>query len=248
MKALPHTFFENACTSLVGYMDIIFKPFEKNVLNQNLFPIQIINTGDETYINNYMENKKYTSTPRIDISVRGITTNSEQSTYGGVHGNLTLKNELGFEERMKAPVKRHSVNITLGVRAKFNNIFEWMKFVDYLLTISYNNLVFDTYYLGSVYPCNITIPTDFDNDVNYELEYNDQERGSTMNVPIMFEVQFPAFDVYKISRNSGEEVFNEGDTMLKLISRMHVAPQSDPNNYTKISTNEITSESVTKID
>lgn len=240
MTTLPHTFFENAIKSMIGYMDIMFKPFEKNILSQGDFPIQIINTGDEAYINNYMTNKKYTSTPRIDISVRGFTTNTDQSTYGGVLGNLTVKNAMGYDEKMKAPVRRHSVNINLGVRVKFNNIFEYMKFVDYMLTISYNALVFDTYYLGCVYPCTIKIPMDFDNDVNYDLEFNDQERGSTMELPIEFSVQFPAFDVYAIQRNSG--ALNEGDTMLKLISNIHLAPESDPKNYVKISTDEITND------
>lgn len=242
MVTLPHTYFENSCKALISFLGDIYKPFSDNVLKQNSFPIQMVNTGDEVYINNYMSTKKYTSIPRMDLSVRGISLDNEQSTNGNVMGNLKVKNDAGFEENIKSPVKRHSVDINLTVKVRFNNIFEYMKFVDYMLTISYNNFSFEFYYLGYRYPCNIGFPTDFENETNYGLEFNDQDRGTVMDMNVNFTVQYPAFNVYEITRNSGE-IFKGNKSMIKLVSNIFTSKTKD-GNYKKVTTDEITKEDI----
>lgn len=238
---IEHNFLELASKAFIDYLDQMMKPYE-SIIGQEL-PIAINNTGDEVFLTNKFGGSMdrpqlYTSTPRLVLDVKGITIQSDQLTSFGHLGKLVVQNEDGFKTAKRIPLRRIPLNFTYDCEMIFNNIFEYLTFIEVFLTISHHNHVFEFYYQGASYSATFFLPEDFDSSTNLELSYTTDRRHRRLPLTFVLQLQYPAYDIYRIGNHLGDGGFNASDRMNKLIHNMHVDDFPPPAGL--VSTIEIT--------
>lgn len=217
---LPHNFFQIAGKAFIFYLDKVFEPFKESI--GGTFPIMIKNTGDEAFLSNMNSKELYTSTPRLTLDVRGISLTNDQLTNHHMHGKAVLKDETGFPKTQVMPVRRVPINWLFNSEVYFNNVLEYLQFVDILLTVSHHNHFFTFYYLGNEYNGTFFLPEDFDPESNTQLGFDSEKRRRILPLVFNLQLQFPAYDFYHIGQHFGPEILDESKTMQKIIHKMHI--------------------------
>lgn len=231
--SFKHDFFVQAGTAFVGYLDRLLKvPMKTAIPTIKEFPIFIKNTGDEVFLSNMQESSSkkdvstlYTFVPRMSLEVQGINMQS---------GQLTNPHELGafsataanseFKSNFVANVRRIPIEWTFNSELVFNNVLEYLAFIEIFLTVSHLNHYFTFYHAGTEYSGTFFLQEDLDTSVNLSLQFDADKRTRKMPLVFTLQLQFPAFNIY--SRDSWNkyqgQVLNSNDTMQHLIHNMHV--------------------------
>lgn len=229
---LPHDYFVIAAKAWLSYMDAIYQPFSQSI--DASFPIQIKNTGDEVFLSTLWEGSKkkskdlYSAVPRMDVSVAGISMALDQMSNPFNMGHLSTKGKTEFTESRVHYVRRLPVSWIFNAEVKFNNVIEYLKFVDILLTVSFKVHTFHFWYLGQRYDCVFEIPVDYDSDKNISLGLDAEKRHYTLPLNFDLQLQFPAYDIYDVGITDTHEGFGKTETMTKLIHKLHVKSENSP--------------------
>lgn len=224
---IEHNYFPIAASAFISYLDTIFKPFEDSLPTKQKFPIAILNTGDEVFLTNkYAENDKSTATfynlvPRLSLDVKGFTIDNSQLTNRNVYGEIIGKNEEDFDQKYVIPVRRIPTEWIFATEAHFNNIIEYMKFVEIYLTTSHHNHYFTFNYAGKEFNGAFFLQEDLESNANMLLQFDTEKRKRILPMTFVLQLQFPSLDMYPRGLHDDGSI-PAGQTMIKLIHNLDV--------------------------
>lgn len=225
-EKLPHNFFTIAGKAFIHYLDKMFTPF-KDQLGKDVFPIMIKNTGDEAFLTNMNTDDLYSSVPRLTLDVMSIGLVNDQLTNHFMHGKASMNNDAGFPTSKMMPVRRVPINWQFNSEVVFNNVLEYLSFVDVLLTVSHHNHYFEFYYLGNVYTGTFQLPEDFDSEANSSLGFDSEKRRRILPLMFTLQLQFPAYDFYNINQYMDPEILSASNSMHQIIHKIHIDDTSE---------------------
>lgn len=230
---LKHHFFIIAGKAWISYLDKIFNPFASYISAP--FPISIRNTGDELFLTNMHESATTTSTelynriPRMDIDVKGISLLGDQLTNPINMGHMNIIDSQNYNTTRVHEVRRLPVEWTFSTSIKFNDIVEYLVFVDILLTVSFHDHSFSFWYLGQKYEASFYMPTDFESEANLQLGWDTEKRHRVLDIVFAIQLQFPAYNFYNVGQPNDNtwQGFGKTETMNQLIHNLHLNDTSE---------------------
>lgn len=223
---VEHNYFPQAAAAFIDYLDKLFEPFS-DTLSDKKYPIAILNTGDEVFLSNkYIEHNKisktfYNRVPRLSLDVKGFTIDTSDLTNRNVYGEITGKNDDGFDQSFVVPVRRIPIDWVFSVEAHFNNIIEFMKWVETYLTVSHHNHYFTFYYGDKLFNCTFFLQEDLESNANMMLQFDAEKRKRILPLTFVLRLQYPSLDIYPRGLHDNV-VIPAGQTMIKLIHNIDV--------------------------
>lgn len=207
-----HDFFKNAISGMIWYIRELMKPYSNTLSSDNKFYIGIMNTGDEKFMFDMVDEKAiYQHVPRWTFNILGINTVNGERTNPYENGTFTAKtkNAIGIEktENFSAPLARRPVDIGVASSAVFSNIFEYFRFVEIYLTISIRPHVFKFYHANKLHYGSFTFEELADTDTNVTFGMEAEKRNRKLPINFTLRANFPAYHIYGIP-GSNDEGFN----------------------------------------
>lgn len=198
-----HDFLRSSMTGFIATLDNLFENYQKHI-NNDKFPIFIVNTGDEVYLSN-MSNmgssgkEHYDYVPRMAMSFSSISIQSDQYTAPGVIGRINVKNKSNsLTVSGLTHLRRIPITIQLGTEVVFSKIHEVLSFVEYYVSaVSHTSLAFEFIHNGIVHQAAFEQLTDFDKDTNFSLGFAGDKREHRLPLSFVLNVQMPAYNLYK---------------------------------------------------
>lgn len=233
-----HDFLESSITGMIWYIKELMKPF-KNTLNNKVFPVSIMNTGDEKFLFDMIDEKAiYSHSPRWTFNILGVNTKNSDRTNPRENGSFVAKttNSLGQSktENFTAKLSRRPIEVGFQSEVVFNNIFEYFRFVEIYLILSTNPHIFKFYHSNKLHYGQFTFPELDDTSANVTFGMESEKRNRKLPVNFTLNLQFPAYNIYGLP-GSANEGFNgpnddgsaggtedlTGDTMIKIIHNIY---------------------------
>jgi hypothetical protein len=210
-----HDFFKQAVTGMFSYLNQLMKPY-KNTLNNDVFYIGLANTGDEKFLMDMIEDKAvYSNVPIWTFHILGINPKNDDRTNPHENGVFIAetRNALGKKniENFTAPLARRPVELGFSSQVKFSNIFEYFTFVEIYLMLSTYPHLYEFYHAGKRHIGMFSLPEIPDSDVNVTFGMEAEKRERKLELPIILNLQFPAYRIYGIPGTSNEGYNGDGE-------------------------------------
>lgn len=200
---IEHNFIKVGLTSFLKSMDNLFEGYKAHI-NNDSFPILIMNSGDDVFLSNLNDNGKnktehYSLVPRMSLSVGGVTIDIENLSKKANPARIKLfdkqTNKLvsGTTHMRRIPIK-----ITLPVSVVFSKLHEFLTWVEYYMSAtSHTTHVFKFGYAGTVHQGVANFIWEYNSEANFEFMFGSDKKERKLPLIIEVEMQFPAFNLYE---------------------------------------------------
>jgi hypothetical protein len=200
---MVHDFFENALTGFLKDIYGKLKPYE-GVINAK-FPVMIMNTGDETFLSNMLdedsplsvsEPKLYQRVPRMVCNPLGIDISTDQLSAKKTYGKMVDISNLGYKTKKATNVRRIPLTTVISSKVYFSNIFQYLQFVEILLMTAFKENTYNFVYVGNTQVGSYSFTTSFEGVPNLSLSHDSEKRWREMELSFTLGLQYPAYDYY----------------------------------------------------
>lgn len=226
---MKHDFLEMSIKAMIDDLTKKLEPFSSEI--ETKFPIMIMNSGDEVYLSNINDKSStnlHDRVPRMVLDVNGFTVNVDQLTNPYIMSKFNDDNA-GFVSPKRSMVKRIPIEFPITAQVYFSNVFEFFKFTEILLMVTYRNNVFDYYYAGKYLKASYNYQDDFTPDVNKTLAYDNDRRQRVLPLNFSLELQFPAYDYY-----NSNSILDESTKIQTGLHRTHTEDDFDADTAEKV--------------
>lgn len=193
-----HNFFEVALTAMIDDLTNRLSPYSAYIKQK--FPIMIMNTGDEVFIQNINPDsgtKLYNRVPRMVLDPEGVSVLLDQLTSPHNLGKFVEQDIVsGFKSSKVANVRRIPIELPMQAQVYFSNVFEFFSFIEILFCTTFRDNLFDFYYNDIRHTGSYNYQDSFDPQTNKSLGFDSEKRQRIMNLTFNVDLQFPAFDYY----------------------------------------------------
>jgi len=204
---LPHNFFEEGLEAFIQSFRKRIEFFSKD------FPVYIINTGDEVYLNNWRTAAKtkdiYEQTPRIVLDILDLQVNTDQLSSPHERGSFVM-NVAGRSKKYSARFRRIPVTVSVSAKLTCDNILEQFKYLDLIFSLFFKVNTFSFLHMGNrqegYFEFDASSAT---TERNVTLGQDTERRHRVINFTLQVGLQYQSFDYYDSeSLMSADNVIN----------------------------------------
>lgn len=204
-------FIKASIRSSIDLLDRVFEQYKQQYIRDKVFPIFIMNTGDEVFMSNMTDigeakTELYDRLPRMVLSVKDLSIDTDQLTKPGNKTRIGAK--VNDELKMGwTSARRIPLSLIIQTKTFFSTLNEYLEFIEYYITIIANySLSFSFYHNNVLFQGLIKQVFDYENDTNYDLSFDSATRNKSIEMRFEIDIQMPAYNIYPVENLNSNDL------------------------------------------